>query len=210
MQLETVQQDVLPENRIAFPNSWERHIAEGISRVGSPPVLGLGSSLLCADFISTTAAWVWSAVYVLFAVLLPVIFLVWAVHSGKIADLDIRIREERIQPFFSAITGGLAAWVLLYMGSAPSLLIVMAGASCLQLVLLLGITLYWKISVHCAVAGAMAAVSWILLGHALIPALGVSMVAWSRVCLNRHTPSQSVAGALLGAAVLMLAFVSMQ
>jgi membrane-associated phospholipid phosphatase len=210
MQLQTLQQELIPENQISIPVSWERHVAQGVSHVSSPPVLGLSSSFLCAYTVSTPAAWVWAAVYILFAVLLPVIVLVWLVQRGKIEDLDVRVREQRIQPFASAIVGGAAAWVVLQLGSAPSLLISMAAASCSHLVLLLGITLYWKISVHCAVAGALAAISWILLGQALVPALGVSLVAWSRVCLNRQTLSQSVAGALLGATVFLLVSGAMQ
>jgi membrane-associated phospholipid phosphatase len=65
----------------------------------------------------------------------------------------------------------------------------------------LGVTLYWKISVHAAGAAGVATLVTALVGVPAVVFLPVLLVAWSRLYLRRHTLSQVVAGGLLGAVV---------
>jgi membrane-associated phospholipid phosphatase len=63
-----------------------------------------------------------------------------------------------------------------------------------------GITLLWKASAHCTVAGHAAAAGLLLLGPpGFAFLLMLSLVLWSRVTLRAHTLSQTLAGAAVGA-----------
>ena len=59
---------------------------------------------------------------------------------------------------------------------------------------------------HSAAAAAAATMAWLLSGSILLPAAGTGLIAWSRIRQRRHTPAQTVAGALLGFGVLRLVF----
>jgi membrane-associated phospholipid phosphatase len=61
------------------------------------------------------------------------------------------------------------------------------------------ITLFWKASAHCAVAGHAAAAGLLLLGLlGLVFLLALPLVVWSRVTLTAHTLSQTLAGTVAG------------
>jgi hypothetical protein len=63
------------------------------------------------------------------------------------------------------------------------------------------ITLLWKASAHCAVAGHAAAAGLLLLGPlGLIFLLALPLVVWSRVTLTAHTLPQTLAGTAVGVA----------
>jgi membrane-associated phospholipid phosphatase len=148
---------------------------------------------------ATPGAWSWAAIYILLAILMPLLYIIWLVHQGRVSDLDVQLREQRSRPLLAAVAGALTAWLVLYLGAAPYLLVSVASATWIQTALTLGITLRWKISVHCAVAAGVAVLVWYVLGSVAAPVLvGVLLIAWSRVRLGRHTPAQTLAGALLG------------
>jgi membrane-associated phospholipid phosphatase len=161
---------------------------------------------LVAALVSTPRAWAWAGIYVCLAVVIPLLYLFWLLHRGLITDLDTQLREQRIGPLVFTIACTGWGWLVLLFGSAPSLMIVLAGALWLQMVIVLCITLRWKISMHCAAAGAAAAVMWALVGTPFPLLIGVPLIAWSRVRLRRHTVAQTIAGALLGFVVFMAAF----
>jgi len=64
------------------------------------------------------------------------------------------------------------------------------------------ITLWWKISVHAAIAAGAATVLLLVFGLALLVVwLLVALIAWSRVQVGDHTPAQVLAGIALGIVV---------
>ncbi len=70
------------------------------------------------------------------------------------------------------------------------------------------ITLFWKASAHCAVAGHAALAGLLLLGPlGLVFLFALPLVVWSRVAPTAHTLSQTLAGMAVGAvfALLLLA-----
>jgi membrane-associated phospholipid phosphatase len=70
------------------------------------------------------------------------------------------------------------------------------------------ITLLWKASAHCAVAGHAAAAGLLLLGpSSLVFLFALPLVVWSRVTLTAHTLSQTLAGTVVGAAFALLLLV---
>lgn len=182
--------------------AWDRHLAYVISIIGSPPVLATTMVGLTASTIATLRAWVWASVYVLLAIYAPLVNVFLLVRRGRVTDIDVCLREQRIRPLLFAIACSLVAWVGLMLGSAPRELLIIAGAVSLQMAIVLAITLRWKISMHCAAAAGAATVLWSLMGTPL-PMVGVPIIAWSRVKLRRHTIGQTVAGSLLGLSVFL-------
>jgi membrane-associated phospholipid phosphatase len=181
--------------RRATPATWDGRLATAISAIGSPPVL-----TIAAVAYAGSGAWPWIVAYVTIGVLLPLGYLVWLVRQGRVTDLDIQLREQRAGPMLATAGCAALAWGLLWVGSAPLSLVVLAGGLCLEALLLLAITLRWKISVHCAAAAAAAVVIGSGLGTPWT-LICVALVAWSRVRLRRHTVAQTIAGSALGLGV---------
>jgi membrane-associated phospholipid phosphatase len=129
-------------------------------------------------------------------------------RRSRVGDFWISARAERLSPalfLLAAFVALLAALVLL---DAPQNLSLLTLSMGLASVAVAGITLLWKASAHCTVAGHAAAAGLLLLGPpGLIFLLGLPIVLWSRVTLKAHTLSQTLAGAAVGAgfAVLFLA-----
>jgi membrane-associated phospholipid phosphatase len=129
-------------------------------------------------------------------------------RRSRVGDFWISVRAERLSPavfLLAAFVALLAALVLL---DAPQNLTLLTFSMGLASAGVAGITLLWKASAHCTVAGHAAAAGLLLLGSlGLVFLLVLPLVLWSRVTLKAHTPSQSLAGAAVGAgcAVLFLA-----
>jgi membrane-associated phospholipid phosphatase len=190
----------------AFPlyarHGWRWRTARWISFLLSPP-LALGLTLFVLAWnINTAPAWLWTGNLLLVAILVPSLFILWMVKIRRITDVEIVVREQRFLPYLLSLGCGFAAFQAAGIGSAPRALVMFAGANfALQFFLFL-ITLGWKISAHAAAAATASIVIYATFGPGAYPALLViPLVAWSRVVLYRHSPSQVIAGALLGSLI---------
>lgn len=190
----------------SMPRSWDGRVAYVVSQVGSPPVLTTGAVALLAAALSGLRAWLWAGAYVGFSMMTPLVYLVWLLWRGRITDLDVQLREQRMRPMLFTIACAIGAWLLLLIGAAPQPLVILAGALLIETLILFVITLRWKISVHCAAAAGAATVIWSIVGSPLPLLVGVPLIAWSRVRLHRHTLAQVVAGSILGVAVFVGTF----
>jgi membrane-associated phospholipid phosphatase len=160
-------------------------------------------TVLVADLALAQNACLWGVTYVVLAVALPMLQLAWLLRRGEVTGLDVPLREQRIRPFAFATACAMLGWLILWVNSAPVLMIALAGAVWLQTLIILAVTLRWKISVHCTTAAGMATMTWCLLGMRWPMVLCVPLIAWSRIRLRRHTPSETVGGAILGLAVFL-------
>lgn len=192
-----------PSAPTLFLPAWDEALARWISRLGSPPLLAIASISLSAQAARTATAWGWAGFYILAAIALPAVYVLWLVRQGKVTDFDLKIREQRRYPFLVTLASALIAWLVLYRGHAPFELVLLTGVGWVQIGLLLAITLHWKISAHCASAASFVVWAWFLLGVMAAPLiLIIPLVAWSRLRLQRHDLPQTVAGTLLGSLVL--------
>lgn len=184
---------------------WQTLAAQAVSQVGNPPLLSIAGVGVCASVLDTPAAWAWTASYCLLAFVIPTLYIVWLFRRGEVADLHLNDRRQRFRPLCaSLVTGGLAL-VLLVLGGAPPLLVLVAALNLTQGALFLALTYKWKVSAHCTAAAGLAMLAMSLLGSdALVLVLGLPLVAWARLHLQRHTPAQVVAGTALGAALWFL------
>lgn len=186
-------------------HTWDRRVASLVSNVGSPPVVMSATIMLMVFKIAGSVAWIWGAIYVVLGVLIPFLYVVWSVVRGQITDIHIRLREQRRRPLLVVVICAGVGWLVLALGAAPRAMTAVAASIWLQTVVVFFVTLRWKISVHTAAAASGGTLIWMLLGTALPFLLIVPLVAWSRVRLRHHTLLQTLAGALLGSIVFVVA-----
>jgi membrane-associated phospholipid phosphatase len=188
------------------PATRSRHVAYWVSQIASPPVLGVAVALLAAAALATPAAWLWSVIYLVLAIGVPCLYIVWLVRRGELADVHLPVREQRIRPMLCAVGAALAAWVVLNLAAAPRLLQSIAAVNSVQSVLFVLITLRWKISLHTATSANLTVLGLGLMGSPALPLVALTpLVAWARIQLQRHTLGQTFAGATLGAALVIAA-----
>ncbi|RJK95910.1 phosphatase PAP2 family protein [Vallicoccus soli] len=176
-------------------------VAVVVGELTSPPYLAFGLLLLVTvrNAESWQQALTWGAVAALFASLLPLVVLLHRVRRGVVADRDVRRREQRPALLVMATVSVLVGVGLLVALDAPRELLALLGAMTAGLLVALGISMVWKISIHVAVAAGTVAILALLYGPLLLLGLlVVVLVAWSRLVLTHHTRAQVIVGALVG------------
>lgn len=181
-------------------------LANTLSSVACPPVLAAAMMAIAASMDGSLQAWRFAALYVGLAIATPILYLIWLLRKGTVSDLDVQIRRERWRPLLAAQFGMALALILFIVNGAPPLMIALAGGLLAYTSLAFGITLWWKISMHSAAAAAIAALVVTQVGPHAFPLLaGIPLMAWARIRLKRHTLAQTIAGAALGSAALLVA-----
>jgi membrane-associated phospholipid phosphatase len=134
----------------------------------------------------------------------PLLYVGWGVQNGRISNLDVSVRAQRIRPLSLTLGGAAAGWTILHLWGAPRLLCLLATLNLAQTALFLAITFSRKISMHCTAVSTFAVFIWFLFGTIALPALlGAPLVAWARLRLRRHTLAETVAGCLLGSGMTL-------
>jgi prepilin signal peptidase PulO-like enzyme (type II secretory pathway) len=193
-------------------------IAQVLSAVVNPlvlPPLLFGLVLAHLGAPLTEIGWAMSVGLVFFAVL-PLAYVVRMLRAHRTKSLDIPERTRRWRPLLVSVGAYLVALGVLYATTqtAAVLLAILAGLHAANTLLILVVTLRWKISIHTAALGGfvsmllfVAQTPWpsLVLEEALLSPLAVSgllvlLVAllWARVRLGAHTLGQAAGGALFG------------
>jgi membrane-associated phospholipid phosphatase len=119
-----------------------------------------------------------------------------------LTDKNISLREQRTRFGVVAITSILLGLVLLAAFDAPAEMVALLAAIAVGVACGWVITLWWKISVHAAIAAGAATVLLLVSGPALLAIWPlVAVIAWSRVQVGDHTTTQVAAGVALGVVV---------
>ncbi|HUF11162.1 MAG TPA: phosphatase PAP2 family protein [Rhodothermales bacterium] len=187
--------------------------AHAISFIVSPVILPIATTaillwLLGANRSQTLAA----LAYTGFAFcIVPLAYILWMVSNGKATSLDVPNRNERTEPLTVTILAGLVGlFIYLQAESAIDLVGILAITLVANLVFILVINTFWKISVHAMAVGGMLGVVVYMIGPAFglanlietwlvaILIILVPLVMWARLQLRVHTPAQVTAGAALG------------
>lgn len=141
----------------------------------------------------------------------PLISALLMKRSGLVSDLTMPLRRERIPAYATTLMyHGMCYFLLRRTTGNPVTLGIFFGAA-LTLLLVLLITLRWKISVHMAGIGGLigAVLSLMLLDDREAPLLlcGLFVLAGAlgtaRLVAGDHSPAQVYAGALLGFTCVM-------
>jgi hypothetical protein len=190
---------------LEVPGSWDEHLAHWISDVLSPPLIAVAGLVLAAIASHSAAAWLWAGLHLFLSIGVPMSYVAWKVHQGKITDIHMRVREQRIRPMLLTLVCSVTALSLMWLGGASQVMLLFSLMGVFQVGFLLLVTLRWKISGHGAAIGSMAVFLFGLFGSVAIPAFAaVPLVAWARLRLNRHDLAQTVAGSLVGISFMLV------
>jgi membrane-associated phospholipid phosphatase len=188
-------------NRIS--PSWARLI----SNLLSPPLVWAALMFPIAFRETDSPLWalLWALTYGVLVCLLPALYIVWMVRQGRITDIHMQVRRQRLRPFGVSIACAVLAWGVLRLMGAPPLVPLVAIVTLAQLTVMALITLVWQISMHAMSIASAVAATGLLFGAlpALLALPLVPLVAAARLKLRRHTPAQIIAGTALGALVTL-------
>ncbi|MER5218111.1 phosphatase PAP2 family protein [Streptomyces sp. NPDC002838] len=153
----------------------------------------------------------WGLLAALFCGGIPFAVIMLGVKRGHWTDKHVRVREQRAVPLLATMASVLIGISLLVALQAPREVFALVVAMLVGLITTMIVTIWWKVSVHTAVAGGVVVILLLAYGAHVAPlVLGVTAVGWSRVVLRDHTPAQTVVGALLGGLAAAVVFSAMR
>jgi len=189
--------------------SFSDHLAKLISGISSPFVVGTAAIVLLIVCRPETSAraWYWLIWYVGLTTVLPLAYVLFQVARGKITDVHVNLREQRILPFVVAICSvTLLLAVLLYL-QAPRILVVMTINTLIDGVILLTCSRYFKISIHAAaLASTITALDMLVSPIYFLGYLTLPIVMWARLKRGRHTVNQFLLGTGIAALVTAVVY----
>lgn len=183
-------------------------IARYVSNILSPISVSIPFTFLVALYHAqnTISALAYASATLFLISIGPMIYILVGVYQGKFTDMDVSVRSQRSGPFLFSILSALVGLLILSFFRGPKdLQTVMLAVIACGIVLLL-ITLWWKISMHASVLAGAVTMLTALYGNIILPGyLLLILVCWSRVVLRRHTMAQVIAGSLLSIFLSILA-----
>jgi membrane-associated phospholipid phosphatase len=175
------------------------NFANLVSSVTNPPFVAIPVFLIINFTLLYEGDWLWfSAVSIFFVSILPIITsFLWI--KKKNLEVDMPQREDRIYPLLLVILSYVIGVMVLYTLGAPQLTTVLMICYLNNTIILLFVSLYWKISIHAmGIAGPAAAIIYLFGWLGLTFSLLVPLVVWSRLYLKRHSAAQLIFGTVLG------------
>ncbi|TLM73824.1 phosphatase PAP2 family protein [Pseudarthrobacter sp. NamB4] len=178
--------------------------ARWLTEVFQPPVVVsiqlLISPLTQPGFPGTMG---YGALAALFVCVLPLFLLLVLVRLGRVTDHHVSNKGQRAPVLLMALASILAGLVVLGAAGAPESVVAMVLAVVAGVVVVAGVSPFWKISGHAAAMSSSTAITVLMLGPAWFPLLLlIPAVGWSRVVLRAHSVAQVVAGSLFGGTVM--------
>ena len=123
----------------------------------------------------------------------------------RVGDFWISARAERLTPALFLLTAFVGLLAVLRLLGAPEYLFLLTLSMGLASATVALITLFFKASAHCTVAGHAATASLLLLGPlGWTFVLALPLVIWSRVALGAHKLTEALTGAAVGAVFAIL------
>lgn len=203
----------------AVPHSRAERLADALSYLLNPLAFPPVAFALVSWHFGAAAgevAWVFGVSLAFFGIV-PLLALLWMVREGRATSLEVRDKSRRTLPMLVCV-GSYALGIALLGATATTavrVLVAFAAIYPVNTLILLGITRWWKISIHMAglaafVSGLLfvALVAWEGLPDDWEAALTVATTAplvlllpvlmWARVRAKAHTVGQVVAGAAFG------------
>jgi len=128
----------------------------------------------------------------------PIILFVILRKQRKIVDLDASIKEERNTPFLISVGFYLIGISILIIFHVNIISIAFWFCYISNTLITILINKHWKISAHAmGAAGPLAALTYVFGPIALLFAIIVFLVGWSRIQLKVHNLAQVMAGVIL-------------
>lgn len=133
-----------------------------------------------------------------FVAVLPLLSTYYLVRRGIIPDIYASDRTTRTEPFLWAMSSYLMGVTVLLYFHAPFVVTALMACYFVNAIVMLLISLYWKISIHAVgVTGPITALVF-QLGARMLPFFLLMLpLAWARIELKAHNKKQVAAGAII-------------
>jgi len=178
-------------------------IAVVISVLFSPFLVPITSILLIVRIYAATIQHrlLWVLIVILFASVLPTLFILMLFRLGHLSDIRLTVREQRLKPLLFSLASALIGSGVLHLVHAPREIVWLCIAYAANGVVFTLITLLWKISFHSGVAAGCMTALMMLVSSQFAPLfLLLPLIAWARVHRKRHTVLQTVVAAPIAVA----------
>jgi len=178
----------------------QNNIARIISTLFVPPSFTIIVFTVFAFLLETESLKIVVTILVafLFGFTAQIILFVVLRKRGKIVDLDASVKEERTTPFLISVGFYLIGLIILISFSVSIISIAFWFCYISNTLVTILINKHWKISAHAmGAAGPLAALTYVFGPIALLFAIIVFLVGWSRIKLKVHNFAQVMAGVLL-------------
>jgi membrane-associated phospholipid phosphatase len=182
-------------------NTKRIRIARHVSNILAPATISLPFILLVAFYQAQNklSALIYACITLFFLSVGPLLYILIGVRLGKLSDIDVSRRTQRFGPFIFGIVSAMIGWLILTLTNGPRNLQTVMIITVFSGIIMMVITLWWKISMHASSLGGVATMLTVLYGAAMLPLFVLLvLVSWSRVVLRRHTVPQVIAGSLAG------------
>lgn len=171
-----------------------------VSEILNPLFVGLPTLLLIAFHTAPNVGLglLWWAVTTGGVCAAPFWFIRRGVRSGDFSDHHVSIRQQRFLPLLFSIGCTVATLIVLLLLHASTTLLATLVSVLISGILTLGITHYWKISLHqVGIAGSVTVLSLVFGPLCLLLSPLIALVGWARWRVNAHTVLQVLAGTAL-------------
>lgn len=147
----------------------------------------------------------WGGLFFALSTMVPIVYIVHGVKTGRITDMHIMVRGQRTGPFMVAIAATVVLCVLYGVLHAPHVIQALGYSMLITGVVMMAIMRFWKVSVHAAawtggtiVLANLVSVYWLVL-------LGmVPIIIWARHRRGRHSYWQGITATVVVAVSLQV------
>ena len=182
-------------------NTKRIRVARRVSNILAPATISLPFILLVAFYQAQDqlTALIYACITLFFLSVGPLLYIIIGVRLGKLSDIDVSRRSQRVGPFMFGIVSVMIGWFVLTLTNGPRNLQTVMIITVFSGIIMMAITFWWKISMHASSLGGVATMLTVLYGAVMLPLFVLLvLVSWSRVVLRRHTVTQVIAGSLAG------------
>ena len=135
-------------------------------------------------------------IVILFAGVLPMLYIFILFRLGRLSDVRLTVREQRAKPLMFSLISALVGSGILHLLNVPQEIVWLCIACVINGLVLTLITQVWKISFHSGVAaGCMTGLATIISSQFVYLFILLPFIAWARVHRKRHTFLQTVIAA---------------
>ena len=155
--------------------------------------------IVLLGFRGDPARWDYLLVLCLASTIVPILLIYGLKKIGKVSDYNITFREQRFLPLLVMVGVNALGYELMQQLAAPRIFTGILLFNAVNTVLILLITLQWKISIHLLTLASSIALLYLQFGIvALWLLLLVPVLMWSRIYLKAHTFMQTLIGGVIG------------
>lgn len=149
----------------------------------------------------------WLAVLFLAATIAPMFLIYGLKKIGKVSDYNISFREQRFLPLFVLVGLNLIGYELMLQLDSPPFLSGILFFNAVNTVVILLVTLQWKVSIHLFSLTSSIALLVLFFGPQFLWLLVfMPLLMWSRMHLKAHNFMQTLVGGFIGFLMMYLEF----